>query len=287
MTDLHENDAAAIEQDIRRTQDDMSRTIDRIGNQLTARNIFNALLDKADESNVDARMLLDGARRNPVALGLIAAGAIWLISDKDAKFPTFRSRTGQDGDHVDPHHRDYLNYMSAVEIRDGEDAIAYQRRRDHARANYFMVERRHDEDDHSFRQRLDDMADRFREKRHAWSQTSGKAREAAGRQASRGVEKAQDIYDSNPFVGGLLAAAIGAAVGSALPLSRTEQEKLGTLGEQARSMVSEKKAHLTDTLRERKDELVGKAEEKLQQGSASPTPGETSTGSVTPSDGVI
>src|SRR4028119_1827871 len=81
-------DPAAIEQDIRRTQEDMSRTVDKIGNQLTARNIFNALLDKADENEVDARMLIDGARRNPVALGLIAAGAIWLVSDKDSKFPS-------------------------------------------------------------------------------------------------------------------------------------------------------------------------------------------------------
>ena len=78
MTDTTSNagttqDPAEIERDIRRTQDEMSRTVDKIGNQLTARNVFNELLDKADENNVDARMLVDGARRNPIALGLIAA----------------------------------------------------------------------------------------------------------------------------------------------------------------------------------------------------------------------
>jgi hypothetical protein len=61
-------DPAAIEQDIRRTQQDMSRTVNKISDQLTFRNIFNALLDKADENEVDARMLVDGARRNPIAL---------------------------------------------------------------------------------------------------------------------------------------------------------------------------------------------------------------------------
>src|SRR5687768_17249394 len=90
-SDTIQQDPEAIERDIRRTQEDMSRTVDKIGDQLTARNLFNALLDKADENNVDARMLLDGARRNPMALGLIAAGAIWLVSDKDSKFPTIRS----------------------------------------------------------------------------------------------------------------------------------------------------------------------------------------------------
>ncbi len=74
----------------------MSRTVDRIGDQLTMRNLFNALLDKADENEVDARYLVEGARKNPIALGLIAAGAIWLVSDKDSRFPTFKSGKGSD-----------------------------------------------------------------------------------------------------------------------------------------------------------------------------------------------
>ena len=77
-TDPSTQDPAAIEQDIRRTQEDMSRTVDKIGNQLTMRNLFDALLDKADENDVDARYLLDGARRNPIALGLIAAALTFI-----------------------------------------------------------------------------------------------------------------------------------------------------------------------------------------------------------------
>src|SRR5215203_4067931 len=94
--DTTHEDPAAIERDIRRTQDDMSRTVDRLGDQLTMKNLFNALLDKADENGVDAHYLVDGARRNPIALGLIAAGAIWLVSDKDSKFPTFKSGKGRE-----------------------------------------------------------------------------------------------------------------------------------------------------------------------------------------------
>ena len=91
MTNTNHEDPATIEREIRRTQENMSSTVDRIGDQLSIKNVFNALLDKADESNIDARMLLDGARRNPVALGLIAAGAIWLVSDKDATLPSLPS----------------------------------------------------------------------------------------------------------------------------------------------------------------------------------------------------
>ena len=44
-----------------------------VGFQLQNDNIFNALLDKADDNGVDAHYLIDGARRNPMALGLTLA----------------------------------------------------------------------------------------------------------------------------------------------------------------------------------------------------------------------
>ena len=273
-TRIH-HDPAAIEQDIRRTQEDMSRTVDRLGDQLTPRNIFNALLDKADENGVDAHYLIEGARRNPIALGLIAAGAIWLVSDKDSKFPSTSSSKGGRGDSDafdvdgrDIHHRDYVAHMGALDMREGEDALAYQRRRDLHRANFLMCERRPDEDDHSFRQRLDEMTDAFRQKRRAWADSTGQAGTAAvdrtQQLAQQASTKAQDLYSSNPLVGGILAAAVGAAVGSALPVSRQEQEKLGSVGRQARDLASEQKEQLTAQLSEKKDELVDKAEQSLR-----------------------
>ena len=273
MTDTMIEDPAAIERDIRRTQDDMSRTVDRIGEQLTVKNVFNALLDKADENNVDARMLIDGARRNPIALGLIAAGAIWLVSDKDSKFPPMptgmsHSKDTLDLDDSDIHHRDYVSHMSAIEMREGEDPVAYQRRRDLARSSFFMVERGHDEDDHSFRQRLDEMSDKFREKRRAWADSSADTADAAKRTTHMAVGKAQDLYAGNPLVGGIVAAAVGAALGSALPITRTEQDKLGPLGAKARDVVDEHKEELGEKLREKKDELLGRADQKLQSGRA-------------------
>jgi ElaB/YqjD/DUF883 family membrane-anchored ribosome-binding protein len=223
-------------------------------------------------------MLIDGARRNPIALGLIAAGAIWLVSDKDSKFPTVRSGKSRDTDELDldgrdVHHRDYVSHMSAVEMREGEDNAAYQRRRDLARANFFMVEPNHDEDHHSFRQRLDGMAETFREKRRAWSDSSGRASDATMQKGRMAASRAQDMYDSNPLVGGILAAAVGAALGSAVPISRQEQDKLGSVGAKARDMASEQKDQLASQAREKKDELLEKADQKMQQsqsGSAQP-----------------
>lgn len=267
-------DPAAIERDIRRTQEDMSRTVDKIGNQLTMRNIFNALLDKADENDVDARTVVEGARRNPVALGLIAAGTIWLVSDKDSKFPSTGSGQSGESDDQDVHHRDYVSHMSAVEIRQGEDPVAYQQRRDIARANFMMCERGPDEDEHKFRQRLDDMTESFRQKRRAWMDSADHALQSTSETARRAASRTQDMYNSNPMVGGILAAAVGAAFASALPISRKEQEKLGDLGEKARDAASEQKDQLTSKLREKKDEMVDKTNQKLNESSTSDSKGE-------------
>jgi hypothetical protein len=274
--DTNTQDPAAIEQDIRRTQDQMSRTVDKLGDQLTIKNVVNSLLDKADESGVDTHYLIDGARRNPMALGLIAAGAIWLVSDKDSKFPSLPSRgkrpqaaTRDEFDLYgsDVHHRDYVTHMSSLEMREGEDVDAYQRRRDLHRANFLMCEREPDEDDHSFRARLNQLTDKFREKRSAWSdsvsQTGSAASERTQQLASSARDgarqasyRAQDAYSSNPLVGGILAAAVGAALGSALPVSRQEQEKLGSLGSKARDLASEQKEQLTSAAMEKKDQLL-------------------------------
>ena len=276
---MNQDDPATIERDIRRTQEDMSRTVDQIGDQLTPKKLFNALLDKADENGVDANYLIDGARRNPMALGLIAAGAIWLVSDKDSKFPSLpkgKSTGGgsdfsDDGGDHDVHHRDYVTHMSSFEMRENEDPVAHQRRRDQHRANFLMCERRHDEDDSSFRQRLDEMTDKFREKRRAWSDSASQAGAGAGRKAQQTArqvsDRAQDLFAGNPLVTGILAAAVGAAVGSTIPVSRTEQEKLGALGGKALDKANEGKEALTAQAMEKKDELLEKADRKLQQSS--------------------
>lgn len=266
-------DPAEIEREIRRTQDNMSSTVDKIGDQLSIKNMFNALLEKADESDINARMMVDGARRNPVALGLIAAGTIWLLSDHDAKLPKMGSKFGKNrggaAEDFDAEQHDYLTHMSAVQQQADEDKDAFNRRRDVARSNYFNVERTEGEDESAFSKRLDTLAEKFRQKRHDLSARTADGRDAAKLKAQAAIGKTQNVYAESPLVGGILAAAIGAAFGSALPATRPEKERLGALSQKARDAVTEQKDRVAGQVREKKDELLTKADDMLTASSSS------------------
>jgi hypothetical protein len=291
-----------IERDIRQTQAEMSRTVDQLGDQLTPRNLFNSLLDKADENGVDARYLLDGARRNPIALAMIAIGGIWLVSDSDAKASTLTSglggsgsskgrssRSGSSGssDLSDDYHVGYIEHMSRCEPRSDEDDLAYRRRRDLARANYLMIEQRHDEDEHSFRRRLDEATEGLRQRRervfesarnsgrsavdasgravHAVGSAGGSAMRTVGDAGSRAASAASSAYGDNPLLGGLAAALVGAVIGAAVPLTRTEEEQLGEIGESALQTAKEKARAVGEQVREKKDQFVDQADQRLNE----------------------
>lgn len=263
MTQTDTRNPAEIEAEIRRTQRDMSRTADRIGEQFTARNMFDALLDKADENGIDARYVLDAARRNPLALGMIAIGGLWLVSESDARAKTFTDKFGSGepapGDEWDhAHHYGYVTHMAAIEPRQDEDHEAYRRRRDCARASFLMIEQRHDEDENSFRKRLDDATDSLREQRDRVAQ---KARDFGGRTrrgAGRLTDKAERAYQNNPLIGGLAAAFAGAMAGAAFPATRFEEEQLGQYGADAIDTARE-------AARSKKDDLVDTADRKMNQ----------------------
>ncbi len=285
MTMTNNEDPAAIENEIRRTQENMSSTIDKIGDQLTIKNVFNSLLDKADENNVDARMVLDGARRNPLALGLIAIGTIWLISENDAKLPKlparskFKSSSDRDSytgyEDYGVSHSDYETHMSAIQRMDDEDDIAYQSRHDSARSSFFKVERNAGEDESSFRKRLDSLTEKLRTKRQEWAR-SGADMSAAAKDRARDLgasakekarmasDKTQDLYGENPLIGGLLAAAVGAVFGASVPVTRSERDKLGTISQKARATISEQTDKVASQARDKKDELLEKADAALK-----------------------
>jgi hypothetical protein len=292
-----DRDPDAIERDIRETQNDISDTVEQLQRRLNPRTILDSLIGDEQQSS---QRLLSAARDNPVAVALIGAGALWLasgrgmpsmggsgqsssasggqsIGEQGGSPRSAGSWLGRRSGHHDPHHQSYLDYMAQHGQRDDESDEAYQRRRDHARSTYFMIERDHGEDDASFRRRLNEAGEQLRARtsfgqsrgssgypadsdsswgggsggssgegalsraRQAFSAKVGSAREQVRSGSSTTMRRAGDFYDSNPAIGGLIAAALGAIVGAALPPSEVERRQLGSIGQQARERLSQGK----------------------------------------------
>lgn len=288
-TNTQQRSPEEIEREIRATQEEMSRTVEQIEGELTVRKVMNALFDKADQNGIDMRYLLDGARRNPLAIGMIGAGALWLVSDADARPSALGigggrsegegarkrhfsrgSSTGVSAEDWHPDHRRYIDHMSLCQPEAGEDDQAYRRRRDIARANYFMIEQGHGEDESAFRKRLDAATEQARSR---WTKTGESASRLASGTRDRGraaVSDMQEFYGDNPLLSGLAAAFVGAVAGAMLPATRTEERYVGGLGEQALGAAGAQARKVGEAPRQKKDEALDRIDEKVgAQGSQS------------------
>ena len=266
MTVSFTEDPANIEIEIERTQNSISRTIDKIGDQLSIKNLFSNISDKIGVNKMDMQILIEKARQNPVGLGLIAGGVIWLISDKGSAFSSLMPRVSNDNQSSedDPHHRGYISHMWGIKQGDEEDIAQYQRRRDTARADFFMIERNIGEDETTFRQRLDSAADKFRDKRRALADGAQKIQHEVSQTARAAVVRSQKTYMDNPAIGGLVSAALGAVLGAVLPLTKPEEDRMGPLGEHVRDLVDEHASDMVDQVKEKKDQMVGRATDIIQ-----------------------
>jgi hypothetical protein len=71
-------DQASIEDEVRRTQDEIGETVNKLEEKLSPREITRSAL--GDDGADVAREALDVARQSPIPVALIAVGIIWLLA---------------------------------------------------------------------------------------------------------------------------------------------------------------------------------------------------------------
>ncbi|MFN3608831.1 MAG: hypothetical protein ACK4Y9_07190 [Hyphomonas sp.] len=103
----------------------------------------------------------------------------------------------------------------------------------------------------------------MRERRDSLLESAHHLGEAAGKTAQGAAYKVIESYVSNPMVGGIVAALAGALAGSLAPVTRTEEDQMGKLGSRALDAVKDEARHMAEGVREKKEELVDAAEDKL------------------------
>lgn len=72
------HDEAAIERDVRRTQDAMGDTVQKLEEKMNPREIAHEVM--GDEGTDVAREALEVTRQNPIPVAMIAVGLIWLLA---------------------------------------------------------------------------------------------------------------------------------------------------------------------------------------------------------------
>jgi hypothetical protein len=202
------------------------------------------------------RSIVDTIGRNPTATALTAVGLMWMFlgpvggsdhrndrsdrnreaSDRNRKYGAFANRSRSDDDYfwrgADNH---AANRSSSDEASGGIGGAA----RSGTGATAGTVSEVAD----GLRERAHDLKDRLAHGTEDFS-AEAKARVIAARQAAhdarisaeatmqRGGRAAASIFEDQPLVVGALALAVGAAIGSVLPHSRIEDDKLGASSDQ-------------------------------------------------------
>lgn len=100
-------------------------------------------------------------------------------------------------------------------------------------------------------------------------------RRSAGRSMKQGTDAATDLYDQQPLVAGALALAVGAALGGALPRTKTEDDLMGSqsdnLFDQAERVFEEEKAKALSVAESVKKEVKDiAAETKMDMDNGAP-----------------
>lgn len=276
-----------IESELQRDRAHLKDTVQELEGRMTPGHLVDELLDAlkggpADFTNALGRQLRD----KPMPAVLTGVGLSWLmLSDRH---PQPRSNGVSNGGSIYPTqdelegHAAWERYQDAswncVREKD-EDDETYENRLTETRARAAKIQRRDDESDHAFRQRINDAAEKFkslshttREKLssaydgaaervssaastagHAASSTAHAAASGAStvsEAAKSGAAGAKHFHEDHPLASGAIGLAIGALIGSALPLSREEHERLKGLvdeglekGAEAASQAAEKVEH--------------------------------------------
>jgi hypothetical protein len=91
-------DPDKIEKDVRRTQDEIGRTVDQLEEKLTPKEVTRSVLGE-DGADI-AEEALEVTRTNPIPVALIAIGIIWLIAtSRSGPMKRFADRVaGKSGD---------------------------------------------------------------------------------------------------------------------------------------------------------------------------------------------
>ena len=212
------DDTDQIERDLAQTRARMDRRLDDLGDRLQPNQLVNdALAHVTGGNGADfTQTLIAKAKANPVPAALAAVGVAWLMASSQNKAAVGRT---------EPDLPTRLRSAEAgvVKLRD-EHPDVHASRLDDARGQVLGVARAASDTAASYGQRIKDAV-------ASATHSLGEASHDLARHASSGGEQSSP---GNSLVLGAGAALIGLVAGALLPVSRREEQALGTTADRLR-----------------------------------------------------
>lgn len=230
--------AEDIEHEIARTRGEMADTLTAIERKLSPQQIMDQAVDTMRDFLSDRSRVAQVVRENPIPLALIGLGLGWLAvtattsrrSGSGAAVGSYESMEGVSpawgGDETG------TGYAPGVEspVYGTAGSAEYVGTGGGAGASAKAAQAR---------EAMRKAALQTRGRVDQWSrQARMSARQAAGR--------TRDAFEERPLVMGMVAMAVGAAVGAMLPRSRTEEETLGDMGGELAARARETGSQLAE-----------------------------------------
>jgi Protein of unknown function (DUF3618) len=223
---------AEVEEQIRRTRAELAQTIDALDRKLTARHLvekgFDMIRDSVNTSETLHRSL-DIMRANPVPVALIGLGTAWLIASSTG----VAERIAQD-ERVEAARRRVSDLASDIGNRAGELAsdVAGRVGLSGGEGDRPLGHTGHPMLDESGRDRgngwMHQMTDVAQDALRSAGGAVNRAGSYAGDGATRVADQVGAAFERNPLMVGAIGVMAGALIAALLPLTRLENEMLGT-----------------------------------------------------------
>lgn len=252
MSEQEKRSSDEIRRDIRRTQHDISRTVDDIRWKLSPQRMKNEALDTMKEAPMRAKDgLMNKIRENPLGAAMVGVGLYLMFRENDRTqlAPGYGIEYDSDFDRFSEfdaagrRYDEFYNIDQDLDVDYGEHG-GLRERASHAAS--------------AAKEKVGDVAENVREKtahvgdRARTMGTRARLRAESLSRTSRNRARqmnreAKDLIEENPLLLGAVGAVVGALLGMAIPESDRERELMG------------------DTRDQLKERAVGVAEEGMHR----------------------
>ncbi len=296
-----------IENDIQRTRAEMTDTIQAIERKLSPKTLMDNAMDTMRTSNMSAGRMADLVKENPFPMAMVGLGLGWLVinslrgSQSSSQMEDYghdygetdyelQSAAATEGAYGSVYTEETAGYGAGAYTSEASGYEGYASAR--GRAGYGgdgggrMQSTSRDYASRA-RETMSDYGEQAREgTRRVGERMSGMTRRMRDR-ASRMASQSGGMYRQHPLAGGMMALAIGAALGAMLPASRTERRMaremhLRETGEEMWERTKEAAGHTAEVAREQAAEAVRKTKDAAKAEVNRQTGGEAGSGATSP-----